>query len=116
MDRSELHTYGGLAATTTLYAILLQRYKRLIEPDLTIAEIIIGTLICLTAARIRARHGDGSGSDYERAVRMAFVWGGLPIVGWQIWEMRERYRAALADALEGLKRHADTTEIMADTC
>jgi hypothetical protein len=113
MDRSELHTFGGLAAATTLYAIVLQRYKKLIEPDLTIAEVIVGTLICLAAARIRAKRGDGSGTDYERAVRLAFVWGGLPIVGWQIWVMRERYRTALAEAIEGLKHHAYPDETMA---
>lgn len=88
--------YPALALTTTLYAIALDHNKqyappdRKIEPDWTLIEVIIGSLICLVAAAIRARLGPADRRTTERAVWLAFLIGGTPIGAWQLWRGHQR--------------------------
>ena len=88
----------GLMVVTTAYALWLDQHKEH-EPDWTWVEVMVGTAICLAAARLRTRAGGGGDwRTHERSVVRAFVLGGLPIIAGEVsqtlrrWAERDRYR------------------------
>lgn len=92
---------AGIAATTTVYAIFLQRFKRWLEPDWTWFEVVVGDAIILGGALImRKLRPDMSAKEYERQTWLAFIVGGIPIIFWQVWQRLADSRAAL-DELRG---------------
>lgn len=99
--RDDILVYGGLSVVTTAYAVVLEREakKRKWEPDFTWTEVAVGNALCLAAAAIRERLAPGDGRQYERRVFRAFVWGGLPIIVWQLWQMQRRYRDTITASL-----------------
>lgn len=95
---SDIAIYGGLALTTSVYAIVLERYKKQIEPDWTWAEVVLGTMLCLSAAELRIHRQElPTAIEYRRAVWMCFVIGGAPIVLWQFWQMSQRYHRVIKE-------------------
>lgn len=96
--RIDLRIYGGLAFATTAYAVVLERYKWRIEPDWAWAEVVIGALMCLSAAELRMRYErNPTAEGYRRAVWAGFAVGGTPIILWQFWQMSQRYHRAISE-------------------
>jgi hypothetical protein len=96
----------ALCATTTIYALTLDRLGPYLEPELAWAEVAVGTTICLTAAAVRARlTRPHCWRSYERCVWRSFAVGGAPIVAWQVLRTQRRYRQAIAYAARRLYEH-----------
>jgi glucose dehydrogenase len=77
--------YAYLFAATTLYAVVLSRFKHFWEPDLTWLEVVIGVAICLIAPYVDQRQNGPLTSElYEWRVWQCFLVGGLPIVLWRV--------------------------------
>ncbi len=87
---ADLLVYPLLAVATSLYAVVLDKLKPLIEPNWTWAEVVAGCWMCITAARIRARLGPNTREGAERAIHRSFVVGGIPIIVWQLLRMLYR--------------------------
>lgn len=98
--------YGLLMVVTSIYAVVLDRYKELLEPDGTWIEVVIGTTICLAFAAWRGREVGGDWRDYETGVWLAFIFGGLPVVVWQVGRMLWRYRNIVRYARRMSHEHA----------
>lgn len=80
-----LQIYGALFVATTLYAVVLARFKHFWEPDLTWLEVVIGVAICLFAPYADQRtNGPLTSEIYEQRVWLAFLMGGMPIVLWRV--------------------------------
>lgn len=77
--------YLILIVTTTIYALILEWFKHLWEPELTALEVIIGVAICLAAPYAdRLLNGPYTAEVYEQRVWWAFIVGCIPIVAWWI--------------------------------
>jgi hypothetical protein len=83
MTTFAIYTYLFIA--TALYAAILSWKKHLWEPDLTWLEVVIGVAICLIAPYLDQRqNGPLTSEVYEQRVWLAFIVGGIPIVGWRV--------------------------------
>lgn len=94
----DLDIHAALFVACALYAAILERYKRHLEPNYTWLEVAIGNGLVLGAGLWRAtRHADWSGVDAVLAVMLAFVVGGAPVILWQIWRSQrsDKHKADL---------------------
>lgn len=111
----EVSVYLVLLATTTLYAFLLAKIKHILEPDLTILEVIVGVALCLAAPFVAARLADvPTWQAYEALTWRAFVVGGIPIAIWQFSRLARTWRR-----VERRIRERDgkpDTETLAEEC
>jgi hypothetical protein len=82
-----------LLQSTGLYAAFLEaaNHREEFEPDWTWLEAAFGVQLILLAVAARVRtQKDPTWQDYEAAVLRGLFVGGLPIVGWQLWQGRRR--------------------------
>lgn len=111
-------SYLLLVLGTTLYAILLERFKHLWEPDLTWLEVAIGTALCLLVPFGLARSAPADWATYELRTWSAFVVGGLPIVAWQLFRMIRSRLQTMQEAhrllAEEHQRHANAPAAVAE--
>lgn len=113
----EFLIYGLLALATSAYAIVLERVKPFIEPDLNWLEVAIGFAICMASPMAIARVVPGMTWEiYESRVWIAFIVGGFPIVIWQFYRGRRVATDTRIEAQRLLqkKNHADTTDTLAE--
>ena len=95
--------YVGAAATSTLYALVLERIgKERYEPDLTVLTVMGG--VALTGGWVALRLT----APVPMLGRMALVWWvwrvwfwmfvatGVPINLWQVWQARQRIAGLIA--------------------
>ena len=110
-------SYLLLLCVTTLYAVLLERYKHLWEPDLTWLEVAIGTALCLVIPWLLARTAPGNWQLYEARTWQAFIVGGAPIVIWQLFRMTRSRLQTMQEArrllAEEQQRHANAPTAVA---
>ena len=112
---STLAIYGYLFIAAALYAVLLAKFRKLWEPDLTWLEVVAGTALCLLAPYLDQRYNGPLTSElYEQRVWMAFLIGGLPIVAWQLGQVvraklhvEREIRGSSGDTTEGAAQMAD---------
>ncbi|WP_110513217.1 hypothetical protein [Herpetosiphon llansteffanensis] len=101
----------GLAMATMLYAVMLEHYKHYLEPDWTWIEVVVGTLLCVTAAGIAIRlTPNASWPQYEQQIIASFGIGGGVIITWQVWRMikrRQQTRAVVFDLVNGDHQERD---------
>lgn len=87
-----------LAITTSIYAVLLDRYGARWR-DWTELKVIVGVLLVLGATAWRyAINPWWTGADYQLAIWVDFGVGGVPIVLWYAWRQRKDSKTALKKA------------------
>lgn len=107
--------YLGLFLACCVYTVALVLWRHLLEPDLTILEVVIGTALCLAAPFLDARfNGPYAWDVYEARVWWAFGVGVIPIGIWQFAQLvyarirvEARMGAEYDDAPEGATPLAD---------
>jgi predicted tellurium resistance membrane protein TerC len=105
--------YLTLFLLTTLYAVLLEWLNRRLKLDLAWLEVIIGVSLVLLAAGIQARTAPPADwRAYERMVVWAFVWGGAPIVLWQVGRLLRNVEEVLE--YDTGRRDADRAKTLAE--
>lgn len=94
----DLDIHAALFVACALYAAILERYKKHLEPNYTWLEVAIGVSLVLGASFWRAsRHAPWNGVDGVLAVMLGMVVGGAPIILWQIWRSQrsDKHKADL---------------------
>lgn len=110
--------YLGLFVASCLYTVMLVLWRHLLEPDLTILEVIFSVTLCLSAPYLDARaNGPLTWETYEWRVWSAFMVGCIPIAIWQVAKFIHarirvearigRERTAYDDAPEGAAAMAE---------
>ncbi|KAB8140735.1 hypothetical protein F8S13_22270 [Chloroflexia bacterium SDU3-3] len=101
----DLLLYLALALLASAYAALLQRIQRLYDPDFTWLTVVVGVGFTLAGVALRLVVGglpplSGKALAWWVVGRYAgaFLASGLPIIGWQLWQLRRR----LADIIRYL--------------
>ena len=98
-----------LILLSTLYAIVLQRHERAIEPDLTAVEVVIGVALTLAFVwfNLVIQPDQSSHAVFWRTVG-AFITSGTPIIVWQIWQAFHR-RTEVIQYLKRRTTHGERT-------
>lgn len=117
---STLAIFAALFAVKALYAYILEKRLRQLEPDYTWWLVFIGVGICVVAAGIDRRlNGPLTADQTELRIVIAMLWGGIPIGIWQAWKKHDAWRRVFQRIFEGTITHGDETdhaEAMAEEC
>lgn len=106
------HIYVTVFIADVLYTVLLVFWRHLLEPDLTILEVIFGTVLCLAPAALDQRiNGPLTSEVYEWRVWLGFLIGVIPIGIWQITQSIQA-RLDIERGIRGLRD--DTTRHSSD--
>lgn len=104
---ADLIAYGALMLASTLYSVWLESLKKAYEPDWTWATVMGGIALTggFVALRLALHLPTLPPSQMAWWVWWAwfwgFVWSGIPIIVWQIWQARTRIRSYVAYLREG---------------
>lgn len=95
-DLANWIAYGGLILTASLYSIFLESLKKAYEPNWTWLTVLGGIALTggFVALRLTLQLPALSGAAMAWWVWgvwfWAFVWSGIPIITWQLWQARKR--------------------------
>lgn len=84
--------YVILFLACTLYAIVLDHLGERYVPNWTFVTVIIGDMFILAGAAAIVQYVPLSGWGLWWAFAGCFIAAGLPIIGWQLFQIYRRFR------------------------